>query len=234
MTRVAVLASGSGTNLQAILDHLAARGASTAARVVLVASDWADARALTRAANAGIATAVLDRSGRTVGLRPLLEQHEIELIVLAGYLRLVPADATRAWRGRILNVHPALLPAFGGHGMYGMHVHEAVIARGARVSGATVHFVDEQYDQGPIVAQWPVPVLPDDTPAALAARVLEVEHLLLPRVVEAVAAGRIHLDQASGRVKYAVGMAGPWHFVPSTDLASVPAQLDAALGPLSP
>ncbi|HEX9564358.1 MAG TPA: phosphoribosylglycinamide formyltransferase [Gemmatimonadaceae bacterium] len=217
MKRVAVLASGSGTNLQAILDHLASRGKAAAARVVLVASDWADARALTRASEAGVPTAVLDREGRTAGLLPLLARHEVDLIVLAGYLRLVPRNVTTAWRGRILNVHPALLPAFGGHGMYGMRVHESVLARGARVSGVTVHFVDERFDEGPIIAQWPVRVFPDDTPAQLAARVLEAEHALLPHVVEAVAAGAISLTD-QGRVAFATSGSLMPHFAPAADL----------------
>jgi folate-dependent phosphoribosylglycinamide formyltransferase PurN len=129
-----------------------------------------------------------------------LREHAIDLIVLAGYVRLVPTEVVRSYHGRIVNVHPALLPAFGGQGMYGMHVHRAVLASGARVSGATVHFVDEHYDQGPIIAQWPVPVFGDDTEHSLAARVLHVEHLLFPRAVEALAAGRVQLD-ADGRVR---------------------------------
>jgi len=107
--------------------------------------------------------------------------------VLAGYLKLVPAAAVARFRWRMINIHPALLPAFGGPGMYGPRVHEAVLASGAALSGATVHYVDEQYDRGPIIAQWPVPVRPDDTAAALAARVLAAEHQLLPRVVRALA-----------------------------------------------
>lgn len=201
MTRVAVLASGSGSNLQAILDHQSALGAAAAARVVLVASDNADAGALQRARDAGIAAQPLDRNARTTGLAGILSQHHIDLVVLAGYLRLVPADVVAHYRGRILNVHPALLPAFGGPGMFGHHVHEAVIASGARLTGPTIHFVDERYDEGPVIAQAPVPVFPTDTPDALAARVLQAEHLLYPRVVEAVAAGRIRLG-SDNRVVY--------------------------------
>jgi formyltetrahydrofolate-dependent phosphoribosylglycinamide formyltransferase len=193
MTRVAVLASGSGTNLQAILDHQAALGASASAHVTLVASDHPDAGALARARDAGITSLALDRTARTTGLATILASHRVELVVLAGYLRLVPADMVSCFRGRILNVHPALLPTFGGAGMYGHRVHEAVIARGLRLTGPTVHFVDERYDEGPIIAQWPVAVLSDDTPDTLAQRVLEVEHVLYPRVVEAVAEGRIRL-----------------------------------------
>jgi folate-dependent phosphoribosylglycinamide formyltransferase PurN len=116
----------------------------------------------------------------------------VDLVVLAGYLKLVPADTVSAFDGRMVNIHPALLPAFGGPGMYGIRVHRAVLASGATVSGATVHLVNAEYDRGPIVAQWPVPVQPGDTPEALAARVLQVEHRLLPAVVLAAArAGRV-------------------------------------------
>ena len=112
---------------------------------------------------------------------------DARLVVLAGYLKRVPADVVARFRWRVINIHPALLPGFGGHGMYGRRVHEAVLASGARVSGATVHYVDEEFDRGPIIAQWPVPVRADDTPESLAARVLEVEHRLLPVVVEELA-----------------------------------------------
>jgi len=117
-----------------------------------------------------------------------LSQHQIDLVVLAGYLKLVPAPVVHRYRGRIINIHPALLPAFGGPGMYGHRVHEAVLANGASVSGATVHLVDEIYDRGAILAQARVPVLPADTPDTLAERVLAVEHRLLPTVVLAAAA----------------------------------------------
>jgi formyltetrahydrofolate-dependent phosphoribosylglycinamide formyltransferase len=200
-SRVAVLASGSGTNLQAILDHLDAIGAARAAEVVLVASDRAGAGALARASAHGVASLVLDAPTRNAGLLSLLRAHRVDLVALSGYLRLVPPDVTAAFTGRLVNVHPALLPAFGGPGMYGLRVHDAVIQQGARVSGVTVHFVDEHYDRGPIIAQWPVPVRPDDTPASLSQRVLAVEHALYPRVVQALAAGRVRLD-ASGRVQH--------------------------------
>jgi folate-dependent phosphoribosylglycinamide formyltransferase PurN len=164
MTRVAVLASGSGTNLQAILDHQSTLGASAVANVVLVASDHPDAGALARARDAGITALALDREARSSGLGGILVSHRVELLVLAGYLRLVPPDVVAHFRGRILNVHPALLPAFGGAGMYGHKVHEAVIARGLRLTGPTVHFVDERYDEGPIIAQWPCPYFPVTPP----------------------------------------------------------------------
>jgi formyltetrahydrofolate-dependent phosphoribosylglycinamide formyltransferase len=193
MTRVAVFASGSGSNLQAILDHQSSLGAAAVARVELVVSDQPNAGALLRARNAGITALHLDRTARTTGLSAILHAHRIEMIVLAGYLRLVPPDVVADYRGRILNIHPALLPQFGGPGMYGHHVHEAVIASGARLTGPTVHFVDERFDEGPVIVQRTIPVEPSDTPESLAARVLAVEHQLYTAVVEAVAAGRIRL-----------------------------------------
>lgn len=192
-TRIAVLASGGGSNLQSLLDYLAARGDDRAGDVVLVASDRPKAGALERAAARGVATALVatDRQAGATALDHLLALHKIDLLVLAGYLRLVPRDVVRVLQDRVLNVHPALLPAFGGRGMYGRRVHEAVLASGATVTGVTVHFIDEDFDRGHIIAQWPVPVLTNDTPDTLAARVLRVEHALLPRVVDAVAGGRI-------------------------------------------
>jgi formyltetrahydrofolate-dependent phosphoribosylglycinamide formyltransferase len=202
--RVAVLASGGGSNLQALLDHRAALGGRAAYDVVLVAGDRAGAGAFARATAAGAATAYLRDPADADALSSLLATHRAEVVVLAGYLKLVPARITAAFAGRMLNVHPALLPAFGGHGMYGVRVHAAVLAAGARVSGATVHFVDAAYDRGPIVAQWPVPVRPDDTPASLGARVLAAEHHLLPRALAHVAAGRVR-QLGDGRVDYGPG-----------------------------
>jgi len=184
--RVAVLASGHGSNLQALLDAFAAPAAP--ARIVLVISNKATAGALARARGAGVAIATIPEDGGDAdALLALLERHEAGLVVLAGYLKRVPDRVVAAYRGRMLNVHPALLPSFGGAGMYGRRVHEAVLASGARVTGVTVHLVDEQYDHGAILAQWPVPVRPGDTADALAARVLEAEHRLLPAVVAAFA-----------------------------------------------
>jgi phosphoribosylglycinamide formyltransferase-1 len=182
--RVAVLASGEGSNLQALLDTC---DAASPARVVLVASDRGEARALTRARTAGAATHHITVPSDGPALLNVLARHAVQLVVLAGYLKLVPADVVAAFSGRMINIHPALLPAFGGHGMYGKRVHQAVLASGATLSGATVHLVNAEYDRGPIVAQWPVPVRPDDTPESLAARVLDVEHRLLPAVVLAAA-----------------------------------------------
>jgi len=195
--RLAVLASGGGSNLQAILDHCDRLGARSAGQVVLVASDRPSARALERARARGIATGVIRTNAHPDGapLAALLREARVDYVVLAGYLRLVPADVVRAYAGRMVNVHPALLPAFGGPGMYGHRVHQAVIDAGAAASGATVHFVDEAFDQGAIIAQWPVPVHRDDTADSLAARVLRVEHALYPRVVQALAAGRVRQGQ---------------------------------------
>ena len=197
--RLAVFASGAGSNLQAICDHLEGLGATAPAELVLVVSDREHAPALERARVRG-AEAVWVPKDQAHTLGQLLARHEVTLVALAGYLQLVPAEVTTAFRGRLLNVHPALLPSFGGRGMYGERVHRAVIAAGARVSGPTVHFVDENFDEGAIIAQWPVPVRTDDTPATLGARVLAVEHRLYPWAVAAVAAGNVRLG-ASGRVE---------------------------------
>jgi len=191
-SRIAVLASGGGSNLQAILEYLDQLGDRRAGSVVLVASDRPASGALARARSRGIASIEIENRARTSGvpLGQALDEHGIDLVVLAGYLRLVPVDVVREYDGRLINVHPALLPAFGGPGMYGLRVHQAVINAGARVSGVTVHQVNEEFDRGAIIAQWPVPVLAGDDAERLAARVLRVEHVLFPRVVNAVAAGR--------------------------------------------
>ena len=193
--RIAVLASGGGSNLQALLDYLATRPESRA-KVVLVASDRVDAGALDRARTAGVPAVVLRSKKQPDGadLMETLAAHRADFIALAGYLRLLPKEALAEYPNRVVNVHPALLPAFGGPGMYGERVHRAVLAAGARVSGATVHYVDEEYDHGAILAQWPVPVLADDSVHSLAARVLKVEHVIYPRVVEAVATRRWRFD----------------------------------------
>lgn len=189
---IAVLASGGGSNLQVLLDHFGGAGAH-AGRIVWVGSDKAAAGALTRAATAGVPTAVLADPGDGEALVATLQAAGADLLVLAGYLKLIPEAVVRAFHGRLMNIHPALLPAFGGAGMYGQRIHAAVLQHGVTVTGVTVHFVDAHYDRGPIIAQWPVPVLPGDTPASLGARVLRTEHALLPRCVEAVASGAVVL-----------------------------------------
>lgn len=234
MTRLAVLCSGGGSNLQAILDYFATLVERRRGEVVLVASDRASAGALDRARTHGIPALTLDADARTTGLRPLLEAHAIDCVVLAGYLRLIPDDVTAAFSGRVINIHPALLPSFGGPGMYGHRVHDAVIRAGVRVSGATAHFVDAAYDHGPIIAQWPVPVFPDDDAASLAQRVLEVEHAMYPRIVDALAGGDIALG-SDGRVHGPAGSRGADHFArTATADAARDALSLAGTGPFPP
>lgn len=202
--RVVVFASGGGTNFQALIDRFSDGGSGV--RLAGLVASREEAGAIQRAEGAGIPWTLADGgSGSETSeadfLLDALARFEAELIVLAGYLRLVPAAVVSVWWGRMINIHPALLPAFGGPGMYGRRVHAAAIERGVRVTGATVHFVDEVYDRGPIIAQWPVPVLPGDGPSDLAARVLEVEHELLPRVVAALARGDVRLEE-DGTVRW--------------------------------
>lgn len=197
---IGVFASGGGTNLQALLDRFNATG-SELARVVLVISDRESAGALDRAEAAGVPGRVIPVKGRETAdvageTLDALAGAGADMVALAGYLRLIPARVVEAFRWRMLNIHPALLPSFGGEGMWGHHVHEAVLASGARVSGATVHYVDERYDTGLVLAQWPVPVIAGDTPDALAARVLRVEHVLYPAAVERVAGALVKDDGA--------------------------------------
>jgi len=187
LVRLAVLASGGGSNLQAILDHLESLGAERAAGVVLVASDRAEAGALAKARANHVTASVIAKPADGPALARLLEMHRVDFIALAGYLKFVPAEVTTGWHGRIVNVHPALLPKFGGAGMYGRRVHEAVIAAGERESGATVHHVDGEFDRGAVIAQQRVPVEPGDTAELLAARVLVAEHHLYPRTLQALA-----------------------------------------------
>ncbi len=232
MRRIAVLASGRGSNLDALQRYLGALGSSAAATIALVVCDRDAAGALALAdalgVDARVASPAPDHAER---LGALLSEFDIDLVVLAGYIRLVPDAIVRDYRGRILNVHPALLPAFGGRGMYGARVHQAVLDAGARVSGVTVHFVDPVYDHGAIIAQWPVPVVDGDTAESLAARVLRVEHLLYPRVVQAVAAGRVSLDEA-GRTVWVDGASrGGLTFVPdSVEDHELVRYIDHALG----
>ena len=185
-SRLAVLASGRGSNLQAIIEHFDNISRERIAKVVLVASNRADSPALIRAATASIDIASFDAADDGTQLLEILRRFRVDMVVLAGYLKRIPPLVVREYSGRILNIHPALLPDFGGEGMYGARVHEAVIASGAKESGVTVHIVNDEYDRGPVVAQWRVPVEPEDTPEMLAARVLSVEHVVYPRVIEMV------------------------------------------------
>jgi len=194
--RLGFLASHGGSNVQAILD--ACREGRLDAEPRVVISNNSDAPVLLRARAAGVAAfhlssrnadpETLDRAILTT-----LELHEVNLIVLAGYMKkLGPATLAR-YRGRVLNIHPALLPKFGGQGMFGHRVHEAVLAAGESVTGVTVHLADEEYDRGPIIAQETVAVLPGDTVDTLAARVLEVEHRLYADTLQRIAQGAIEL-----------------------------------------
>lgn len=182
--RVAVCVSGGGSNLVALLEEF---GAGSEVEIVLVVSNRPSAGGLERARERGVPAIVLRDPADEIEWIGLLERHRVQLIVLAGYLRLVPRAVIQRWQGRILNIHPGPLPDFGGQGMYGLRVHAAVLESGRKESAATVHLVDEEYDRGPVLAAAPVPVLPGDTPETLAARVLKAEHRLLPAVVRAAA-----------------------------------------------
>lgn len=202
-TRIVVLASGGGSNFQSLLDRF--EEPTAPARVVGLIASRETAGALERAKQAGVPVAIspgATPADEAAFLLDAIDGWGGDIVVLAGYLRLVPERAVTSLAGRIINIHPALLPAFGGRGMYGKRVHEAVLESGARVTGVTVHFVDEAYDRGPIIAQWPVPVRSDDDVETLAARVLETEHALLPAVVDALAGASVWLDP-DRRVRWA-------------------------------
>jgi phosphoribosylglycinamide formyltransferase 1 len=187
MLRLAVFASGNGTNLQAILDSCDKK--QIKALIVAVISNNSNAFALNRAQMAGIDGFHISQkkySNPDDYLRQMetvLDNKRINLIVLAGYMKLLPAEIVQKYYGRIINIHPALLPKFGGPGMYGVNVHQAVLTAGEQYSGATVHIVDSKFDHGPILIQRRVPVLVNDTPESLAARILEIEHQILPQAV---------------------------------------------------
>ena len=193
MVRAAVLVSGGGTNLQAIIDAKRA-GKIPSAELALVVASNASAYALTRAENAGIAHTVLRKekgeAPENYGERLLtmLRENAIDVVVLAGFLTILPENVIHAYDHRILNIHPSLIPSFCGDGFYGLHVHEAALQRGVKVTGATVHFVNEITDGGDIIAQKAVEVLPGDTPEILQRRVMEqAEWILLPQALEQVA-----------------------------------------------
>lgn len=196
MKRIAVFASGGGSNLGALMAYCAALPHPAPASIGVVLSDRAGCGALQRAAAEGIATEVLTDVGDGSAIVALLERHSVDIVVLAGYLRLVPMQVTVRYAGAIVNVHPGLLPNYGGDGMYGKRVHRAVLAAGDQESGATVHFVDSRYDHGAPIARALVPVMEGDSADSLAARVLIAEHYLLPRVVHAVATGVIALGSS--------------------------------------
>ncbi len=184
MKRIAILASGSGTNAQRLVEHFRDH---PDASVALIGCDQPGAGVLQRAWDLGVPTYLFNGAQLREGslLRELRGQG-IDLLVLAGFLRLIPADLVQAYPRRILNIHPALLPKYGGKGMYGHHVHAAVIAAGETESGITIHFVNERYDEGEHLLQAKCPVMPDDTSETLAARVHALEHAHYPMVVEKV------------------------------------------------
>ncbi len=191
--RIAVFLSGGGSNLQALID--AQKAGILSGQVVWVVSSTRKAGGLVRAEKASIESTVYrpknfdSDEAAAAFLVNELEERKIDYIALSGYLRLLPAQVVGKYRGRIVNVHPALLPKYGGKGMYGHYVHEAVIAAGDKESGVTIHLADEIYDHGKILEQMKVEVLPNDTPETLAARVLIQEHKLYPRVLEKLIKG---------------------------------------------
>ena len=192
-TRIAVLVSGGGTNLQALIDA-AARGELPHGELALVVSNNADAYALQRAAKAGIPTALClrekggSRADFEAKLLDILRKNDIDMIILAGFMAILSADFVKRWPDRIINVHPSLIPSFCGEGFYGLRVHRAALDYGVKVTGATVHYVNEIPDGGEIIAQKAVDILPDDTPETLQRRVMEqAEWILLPRAAEMVA-----------------------------------------------
>jgi len=196
--RLAICASGRGTNFETILDAI--RSGRLDAHVEMVISNNLNAGVMDIARRNGIPTLHVDERHYSCveefAHRWLIElsQRSVNFIALAGYMKKVPLGVVHAYRNRILNIHPALLPSFGGPGMYGRHVHEAVLARGCKISGATVHIVDEEYDNGPIVMQRCVEVLDDDTPETLAARVLKVEHKIYPEALQLFAQNRVMVE----------------------------------------
>lgn len=205
MLKVAVCVSGGGTNLQAILDGVE-KGSITNTQIALVISNKPDAYALERAAKYEIPSQVLvpkeyaNKEAFGLDLIRTLEESQIDLVVLAGYLVILPENFVKAFEGRIINIHPSLIPSHCGPGYYGLRVHESVLARGNKVTGATVHFVDEGTDSGPIILQKAVCVEQDDTPESLQKRVMEqAEWILLPEAIDLIANDRLEL--VDGRVR---------------------------------
>lgn len=207
MLRIGVLVSGGGTNLQAVIDALNS-GKITNACIEVVISNNKNAYALERARNNDIEALCIspkdfdDRSQFNQALINKLDEYNLDLIVLAGCMVVLPAELIQKYRNRIINIHPSLIPSFCGKGYYGLHVHEEVLARGVRITGATVHFVDEGTDTGPIILQKAVEVKYDDTPEILQKRVMEqAEWKIMPEAIDLIANGRISVED--GKVKIA-------------------------------
>lgn len=207
MLRVLVCVSGGGTNLQALIDSIE-NGTVKGAQITRVISNNRNAYALERAAKHGIAAECIspkDYDSRGEFNRAFLQsvdQAEPDLIVLAGFLVVIPPEMIAKYRNRIINIHPSLIPSFCGTGCYGLKVHEKALERGVKVTGATVHYVDEGTDTGPIILQKAVEILPDDTPQTLQRRVMEqAEWVLLPRAVELIAEGRVRVEDGRAVIR---------------------------------
>ncbi len=206
IVRIAVLLSGGGRTLQNVIDHI--KQGKLTAEVVVVIGSRPDAYGLERARKEGIENTCVhyreykrkgDIDGFSQAINEHLKKYQIDLIVMAGFMHLFKAD--EKWNGRIMNIHPALVPSFCGDGYYGHHVHEAVLEYGAKVSGCTVHFVDKIYDHGPIIVQSAVPVKDDDTADTLAARVFKEECKLYPRAIQLFADGKLEIVGRRVRIK---------------------------------
>ncbi|HEX7391769.1 MAG TPA: phosphoribosylglycinamide formyltransferase [Thermoplasmata archaeon] len=202
-TRIGVLASGGGTNLQSIID--ACERGEIDGDVVVVVSNVEDAFALERARKHRIPAFAFPHEGLTreqheTDIMSCLDQHQVDLVVLAGYLRMFTPVMIKKYAGRMMNTHPALLPSFGGKGMHGLKVHQAVLDYGSKVSGCTIHFVTEEVDGGQIILQKAVPVLEGDTAETLQERVLKEEHKLFPRAVQLFASGKLKIEGRTCRV----------------------------------
>ena len=207
MLKIAVLVSGGGTNLQAIIDAMAS-GKITDACIDVVVSNNPKAFALVRAEKAGIENICISpksypyRAAFNEALTAYLKGRGVDLIVLAGFMVVVPQIMIEAFRNRIINIHPSLIPAFCGTGYYGLHVHEAALARGVKISGATVHFVDEGTDTGPIIMQKAVDVRDDDTPQTLQRRIMEeAEWQIMPAVIDLIAHGAVEVEDGRVRIR---------------------------------
>ncbi len=198
MTNIAVFASGHGTNFQAIIDGIES-GYIKNARIVLCLVDRKEAGALDRARKHGIPTVIVERNMFAShkdfedAITNEVDKANAELILLAGFMKILSPAFVNRYPDRIMNIHPALLPSFGGKGLYGLKVHQAVLDYGTKITGCTVHFVDEECDHGPIIIQAPVPVQDDDTPETLAKRVLEQEHKIYPEAVRLYCEGKLQI-----------------------------------------
>lgn len=206
MQKIAVCVSGGGTNLQAIIDSVA-DGRIQNTEIALVISNKKEAFALERAARAGIAAECIcpkdfsDKDAFADAMTGTLKEHEIDLVVLAGYLVIVPEEMIQMYRNRIINIHPSLIPSHCGMGYYGLKVHESVLAAGNKVTGATVHFVDEKADHGPILLQKAVEVHEGDTPELLQKRVMEqAEWKILPQAIDLIGAGRVRIEDGIAHI----------------------------------